>query len=217
MALSIVTALPIIASILVLFVAYKLFPRGSWFVSWLRGTGMVVTILVAITLLVSVSQIASFRAFQEDRKIAQIELKQKAPQQFVAHLLSEGVVGARSYELHGDMWQLDAKVVKWADYLEFFGFDAAYRFDRISGRYENLHDERSRPRSVYSLYQDSYVPDIWGLKTEHPWLPGIAARYGSGTYVPMVDGAKYAIFLRNDGMYAKPMNAVAKNSVSSWN
>lgn len=217
MALNIVTVLPIIASILFLFVAYRLFPKGQWLASWLRGTCVFLALLLALTLFLSVSEIASFRDFSEGRKIAQITVKHQSGKHYKAYMMAEGVPEMRTYDLYGDQWQLDAKVIKWSSYLEFFGLDAAYRLDRLSGRYERLQDELSSEASAHALYEESFLPDIWGLRTQYPWLPGIEARYGSGTYVPMADGAKYAIFLRRDGLYAKPLNNVAQESVSSWN
>src|SRR5438309_3719363 len=42
------------------------------------------------------------------------------------------------FALRGDEWQVDARVLKWRGISNVVGFDAAYRLERIGGRYSDI-------------------------------------------------------------------------------
>jgi hypothetical protein len=107
-------------------------------------------------------------------------------------------------------------VLKWRALANLFGFDTAYRLDRISGRYTSIDDERSLPRTVYALNQPDRV-DLWELAhRHHSWVPWIDALYGSATFLPMADGALYEIKVSQSGLLARPLNQAARAAVGSW-
>ena len=216
MLLNIIAALPVFVSILLLLVAYRLFVKGTRFKAWFRGTAVTLSVLFAVLIFISIDELATYRHVEVDRQIATLALKKKASNHFSVRFFPEGGV-ADVFELFGDQWQVDAKIIKWSPLLEKMGMDASYRFERISGRYEKLEQQLSSTLSAHSLNKDYYLPDVWGLSAEYPWFPGVAARYGSGTYVPMVDKAKYGLYLRHDGLHAKPLNDIAMRTLASWN
>jgi hypothetical protein len=120
------------------------------------------------------------------------------------------------FELRGDEWQIDARVLKLRGWANFLGFDAAYRLDRIGGRYASIEDERSLPRTVYSLSPPERI-DLWELARRYQsWLPWIDALYGSAAFLPMVDGARYAITVTESGLIARPINEAARTAVADW-
>jgi hypothetical protein len=120
------------------------------------------------------------------------------------------------FELRGDEWQVDARVLKWRAPATVLGFDAAYRLDRIGGRYTNIDDEHSLPRTVYALNPPEHV-DLWALAYRyHQWLPWIDALYGSATFLPMADGASYTISVSPSGLVARPVNQPAVTAVGGW-
>jgi hypothetical protein len=120
------------------------------------------------------------------------------------------------FELRGDEWQVDARLLKWRGLADLLGFDTAYRLDRISGRYTNIDDERALPRTVYSLNQPERV-DLWEQAQRYRSLvPWIDALYGSATYLPMADGARYAISVSQSGLIARPVNQSAIAAVGDW-
>jgi len=100
---------------------------------------------------------------------------------------------------------VDARVLRWQLPAALAGVPSLYRLDRIAGRYDDIIEERSAPRSVYTI-GGSAGPDLFNLKRDYPrWLPFIDAQYGSATWMPMFDGARY-IILFNDrgGLLARP-------------
>jgi hypothetical protein len=121
-----------------------------------------------------------------------------------------------SFDLSGDEWQVDARFLKWTAFANLLGFDAAYRLERISGRYTHIEDERSQPRTVYELANPGRI-DAWELAHRYRrWVPWLDAMYGSATYLPMSDGALYEIKVSQSGLIARPLNQAARDAVSLW-
>jgi hypothetical protein len=121
-----------------------------------------------------------------------------------------------NFELSGDEWQVDARVLKWRAFANLVGFDAAYRLERISGRYASIDDERTLPRTVYALHLPDRI-DPWDLIHRYrSWVPWIDALYGSATYLPMSDGALYEIKVSQTGLIARPINQAAREAVGTW-
>ncbi len=96
------------------------------------------------------------------------------------------------------------------------GFDAAYRLERISGRYSTHRRRAQLPRTVYPLNPPNRI-DPWDLVHRyHSWMPWFDALYGSATYLPMGDGALYEIKVSQSGLIARPLNQAARDAVGSW-
>jgi hypothetical protein len=120
------------------------------------------------------------------------------------------------FELAGDEWQVDARVLKWTGVATVLGLDARYRLERISGRYSDVEQERTAPRSVYAL-NDTPAIDLWALAKAHPdWFPFLDGLYGSATYLPMSAGAQYEVTLTQSGLIARPINAAARAANRGW-
>ena len=68
----------------------------------------------------------------------------------------------RHFNVSGDEWQIDARVLKWRGIGILFGFDTVYRLERLSGRYGDVQSERSAPRTVHELVEDRGV-DFWSV------------------------------------------------------
>jgi hypothetical protein len=120
------------------------------------------------------------------------------------------------FALRGDEWQVDARILKWRAFATLIGFDAAYRLDRISGRYTKIEDERSLPRTVYPLSDPDRV-DVWELAHRYQsWVPWFDALYGNATFLPMADGALYEIKVSQTGLLARPLDEAARAAVGDW-
>jgi hypothetical protein len=68
---------------------------------------------------------------------------------------------------------------------------------------------------VYSLSENPGI-DLWTWAQDHPgWLPFVDSIYGSATYLPMVDGARYQVSLTQSGLVARAVNPVADAAAKS--
>ncbi len=122
----------------------------------------------------------------------------------------------QAFDLRGDEWQVDARVLKWQGLATILGFDTIYRIERISGRYGDIASEQRATRTVYALNEPDRV-DVWELAHKLPaWAPWIDARYGSATYLPMADGALFQVTVSQTGLVARPLNQAAHQAVGGW-
>jgi len=147
--------------------------------------------------------------------VATVSFQALGEQRFSA-VLSRATGTPLVFDVHGDEWQLDARVLKWRGVATVLGLDTVYRLDRFSGRYRDVMQERERTRSVYGL-GDGPGLDLWALAQRYPrWLPWVDAVYGSATYMPMVDGATYRVTASPTGLLARPVNDIARDAVRRW-
>jgi hypothetical protein len=150
-----------------------------------------------------------------EQEVASLHFRQLAPQHYVVDVTKTTGVGER-YELRGDEWQLDARVLKWHGYANLLGLDARYRLERLSGRYRNVGQERAAVRTVHDLAEERGV-DLFALAREHPrWTPWLDADFGSAAYLPMADGAEFRVSLTQSGLIARPANDAARTAVNRW-
>src|SRR5256712_10141548 len=83
------------------------------------------------------------------------------------------------YELAGDAFYIDAHILKWHSLASLLGMPTAYELDRVAGRYNDVGQERSRPRTVYSLAHPKPI-DLFDVARRVPLpAPPVDAQYGS--------------------------------------
>jgi hypothetical protein len=120
------------------------------------------------------------------------------------------------YELRGDEWQLDAQILTWHGYANLLGLDSYYRLHRLSGRYKDIEQEATAPRTVHALATDDRI-DLWSYANEYKdWMSMVDATYGSAVFLPMNDTARYSISISRNGLVARPDNEVARKAVNNW-
>lgn len=157
----------------------------------------------------------SFGRLVEEQLVSLIEFRRISPQEFQARVMIEGE-DDRFFVLRGDEWQMDAKIVTWKPPATILGLDPLYQLDRLSGRYSEIDRELSEARTVHSLSPPMPV-DIWKAARRFPLLtPGVDAYYGTATYLPMADGARFEVSLTRDALIARPSNASARAAVGVW-
>lgn len=149
-----------------------------------------------------------------ERPIAEISLRQTGEQAFIATVrYPEGE--PQEFALSGDQWQMDARVLKWKPWANVLGLDAMYKLDRLGGRYVAIEDETTKPRTVYALGENPGL-DLWRLATEYSqFAPMVDASYGSGTFLPMADGAAFEVSLTQSGLIARPTNTAGEAAVAN--
>jgi len=157
----------------------------------------------------------SYGRLVEEERVSRIEFRRIQPQEFQARLMIAGEED-RVFVLRGDEWQMDARIVSWQPPLTVLGLEPMYRLDRLSGRYAEIDREVSEPRSVHPLTPAMPV-DIWRLARRFPLLtPGVDAYYGTATYAPMADGARFEVSLSRDALIARPANDRARDAIGDW-
>ena len=90
------------------------------------------------------------------------------------------------------------------------GLHTGYELARVAGRYRALDQERSAPRTVYSLGQDKPV-DLFGLRQRYAFLaPLLDAEYGSATFVPVKQRAELELRVSTTGLLIRETKPVPK-------
>lgn len=202
---SLVFILVVAGLLLLLFSIYLLFKRG-WFLAWLKGTFAISLIIGAVVALFSLMDVLSYQQLMSEVPIATISIYEKGEQQYDLTLV-DADNNEHRFDIYGDQWQLDARLLTWVGPLAAAGQKPLYRLDRISGRYVSLEQARNGQQSVFSLDQSSYV-DLWEVFNKfQTWID---VSYGSAVYMPMENGAVFSVYLTAKGMNVRPINPIAK-------
>lgn len=151
----------------------------------------------------------------DEQLVSRIEFSQNAPGDYTARLMIDGQTD-RLLKLRGDEWQMDARVINWKPPATLLGLDPIYQLDRLSGRYSDIDDEMSEERTVHALSEEISL-DVWHVARKFPMLmPGVDAYYGTATYLPMANGARFEVTLTRTALIARPANEQAREAVGQW-
>jgi hypothetical protein len=204
-----------LAGILFLAAALRRLRRRRIVGGLLHGATALVLIALSLCAVLIVMNLRTYQRLTAEQSAGELQFSRVSDRQFNAVLTYP--TGERvNFALSGDEWQADARVLKWQAFANMLGFDTAYRLDRIGGRYSRIEDERTQPRTVYSLNPPERI-DLWTWVHQHrAWMPWVDALYGSATYLPMADGALYEIKVSQSGLIARPLNQAARDAVGSW-
>ncbi len=157
----------------------------------------------------------SYGRLTSEKLISSVQFKQTAEDEYEARLMIRGERD-RFFRLLGNEWQMDARVISWKPPATILGLDPIYRLERLSGRYSTIERERTEDRTVHALSPEPTL-DIWTIARKFPLLtPGVDAYYGSATYAPMSDGARFEVSLSRDAVIARPANDAAREAVGNW-
>lgn len=202
----------VVAGLLLLLVAGYLLIRRGWFIAWLKGSIAMSMIAGSAFLFLSLVDVLTYKQLLSEVPIATISMFEKEHQHFDVTLADDEGTEHR-FEIYGDQWQLDARLLTWIGPIAAIGKKPLYRLDRISGRYVSLEQARSGIQSAFSFDQSSYI-DLWQLlQTNRTWID---VNYGSAVYMPMKNGAVFAVYLTAKGMNVRPINSIAKSALKHW-
>src|ERR1700731_5013508 len=204
-----------LVGILFLFAAVRRLHRRKVLGGILNGATALVLILLSVCAALIAANLHTYQRLSFEQAAGELQFTRTGEREFNAVLTYPS--GERAnFALRGDEWQVDARVLKWHAFANMVGFDAAYRLERIGGRFARIEDERSQVRTVYSLNPAQRI-DPWELVHRYrSWGPWIDALYGSATFLPMADGALYEIKVSQSGLIARPLNQAAREAVGSW-
>ena len=208
----------LIPTLLLLLIALLLFAgarRTRGVGRFLRGVFGLLFFLLALALGGRGLALLNYLLIADDVAVAHLSMKQLGLQHFEV-TLAPAAGNPRTLDLHGDQWEVDARVIRWKLSAQLAGFPPLYQLERIGGRYRDIVQEREATRSVQAL-NDTALFDVWTLKHRFPrWLPFVDADYGSGAYLPMVDSGRFDLFLNTrGGLVAIPADDATKQKLTA--
>jgi hypothetical protein len=188
---------------------------------WQIRSGIVFLVIAAVVaglgtaLALLAASLHTYSRLTAEQESARAVFRELAPKRYELILVLKNEP-ARRFEIRGDEWQIDARVLKWKGLATTLGLDTVYRFERVAGRYADTGQEKTAPRTVHALSVDAGF-DLWSLlKAQQRWLPLADALYGSAAYAPMGDGVQYAVNVSATGLLLRPLNEAAKKALGGW-
>lgn len=189
---------------------------GNWILQWLRGSAGLLLLGVATILALAGWDVRSYQQVSATRPIATLAFSKIDDKQFNVNLVDQAGNEQR-YQLSGDLWRLDARVLKWFDAAARAGIKPGYRLDRLSGRYLSLSDEQKLPHTSIDLNTEPSYFDMWSqLRAVNRYFSVIEAQDANAGFLPMVDGALYSVTVGSAGLIAEPLNERAKLATEQW-
>lgn len=162
------------------------------------GTGALFLSLAALAATVGVST-QGYRALTLEEVAATVTTVPTGPRAFQAFVeFADG----RDTTLHvvGNQLLVDAHILKWHPLGNVLGIHTWYELDRLTGRYVDITDEQSLPRTVHSLKTDKPA-DLFHLARRYSLLALLVdTEYGSATYIDVSRPARFEVRVSTTGL-----------------
>jgi len=202
-------------AVIVLLVALRLLLGGHWLMGWLRGTcGFLVLLFAGLIGLVGYD-VSTYAALPDKKPLVTVSFHAQGPQRYEVSL--EQGNETRTVMLEGDLWQLDLHLLRWKSLAELIGLESGYRLERLSGRYLAVEQQNIARHGRVVLSENLLGADIWdALQLERRDLRFLEPQVLRVEYMPIADGAAYAVELAPTGLLAKPVNAAATEALKNW-
>jgi hypothetical protein len=143
--------------------------------------------------------VQGYRALTREEVAARLFVRPAANQRIAATLRYPDGREA-SFDVAGDEIYVDAHILKWKPLANVLGLHTSYELGRLAGRYRDIEQERSGPRTVYSLSPTRPV-NLFDLRQRHAFLGNLMdAEYGSATFVPVTRPAELEVRVSTTGL-----------------
>ncbi|RYY75630.1 MAG: cation/multidrug efflux pump [Gammaproteobacteria bacterium] len=206
----------ILIAVYIAYSAIKVLWLNTWFIGWLKGMFGLCLLALGVGVGLVAYDVYTYKQINVGQPVATINFEGIEDQYFDALIVSADGKQQR-FSLHGDQWQLDTRIIKWQGYFASLNIKPAFRLDRLSGRYYDIHKETTEKRSNFLIVKSLLGLDVWQLIHENQkYVQVLEANYGTARYLPMKSGALYEISLSNTGLNVRPLNDVAAKAIEEW-
>src|SRR5256886_16215757 len=144
-----------------------------------------------------------YRSLTLEVLAATVTTEPLGPQRFRAMILLPDKRLAM-YDLAGDALYMDAHILKWHPWVNLLGLHTSYELDRGAGRYNEVSDERAKPRTAYQLARPPGT-DLFSIARRHLLGPLVDAEYGSAAFVAGTTPARYEVRVSTTGLLMRPV------------
>ncbi|MBD8874536.1 hypothetical protein [Rhodanobacter sp. DHB23] len=209
--LLVLAAILLLACLLQLVMLRRRLDAGARLAAGWHGLLCAVCLVLSVLLGVGGWALRGYRLLDEETPVVEIDAHILSPQRWAVTLAwPDGAT--RQVQLAGDDWRVEAVVLKWK---LLAGLPPLYRLDRIDGRYDDATQEQYAPRTVVALGSaDGF--DLLDLHRQYPRaLPMVDAVYGSGAFLPLVDGGHYSLSLSGAGALVARPDAATERRIGS--
>jgi hypothetical protein len=211
MEFNIITTTLLVSALALLLLGSVLLIRFDWFKGWLIGSVGLISISIAIICSVIILSFNSYLSSTQSDSVATISFKKLGDKKYQLEL-AETQGEKHIFELHGDMWQIDATILSWSEFFEKQGLKPYYRLSKINSSYSMLVDAERLPSSTLEI-ESSFVGVVLTQLAQKDAGLLLNSSIGSTGALPMADGALYSIRLTKAGLVSKPENQQAFASI----
>src|SRR5213593_5011528 len=116
------------------------------------------------------------------------------------------------YEITGNALYVDAHIVKWHPRANILGLHTAYHLDRVSGRYDRLEDEQTKPRRIFALSRPTPL-DMFQLARSLAFLGRVVdTEYGSATFIAARGPTQLELRVSTSGLLFRPVGQTVQGA-----
>lgn len=201
-------------ALLVLFIALRILFGGRWFLAWLRGTSGLVFLAAATLVALVAYDLSRYESLPANKPLLTLSFHRTA-NVYQVDILQGGA--QRSVNLEGDLWQLDVRLLQWKGLAALIGLEPGYRLEKLNSRFLSIEQQSQARYTQAELTHSLYGVDLWRwLRLGQHDLFLFKPQALRVTYLPMADGAVYAVSLSPTGLMAKPLNQAADQALKDW-
>lgn len=211
-----VAGLMVLLAIIALAGAVVVFFRGSqWLLQWLRGTAGFLLLGMSVYLSLLAGGLFAYQKSGEGLPLVTVSFIATGPQVWDV-TLTEANGSSRVFELTGDLWEMDIRLLRYSGIGGLFGTTPSFQLERLAGRYLALEDQQTKDITEYSLLEEPFLGfDVWERARDGGSLFVTPARAGL-SLLPAVDGAIVEVVLDENGLLGvRQANAAATSAAAS--
>ncbi len=179
--------------------AVRAFRRRRWVGT--AGQTTVCALFVSISGLAATLSVSTqgYRALTSEEVVMTITTVPTGPHAFEAFVeFPDG--RDTTLSVLGDQVLVDARILKWRYLGNLIGLHTQYELDRLTGRYVNIDDEDTLPRTVHSLGAEKPV-DLYDLLQRYSFLRFLVdAEYGSAAYLDVQEPTRLEVSVSTTGL-----------------
>lgn len=194
-------------ALVLLYLTLRLGWRFEWLAGWLKGCGLLILLAACALISLLAWEFSRFQPITDGSRVATLEFNRTASGEHEVRLQSS--VGIQRYPVPGQLWELDVQVLRWRGLPRILGLEDGYRLNGLRGRYLTLEQQREldalqqRPLHETPAWRDAWH---WLDSMELGWLYADAFTI---RFMPLADGARFAVEIGATGLSPVAMNAQA--------
>ena len=193
-------------ALVLLYLTLRLGWRFEWLAGWVKGCGLVL-LLLACGLIAAVAwELSRFQPIADGARVATLEFNRTTTGHEVRLQSSAGI---QRLPVPGQLWELDVQVLRWRGLPRMLGLEDGYRLNGLRGRYLAIEQQRELDaQQLRPLHQTPAWRDGWRWldRMELSWLYADAFTI---RFMPLADGARFAVEIGATGLSPVAMNAQA--------
>ncbi len=194
--------------------------RLQWLLSWLKGNLLLALLALSVAVGLAAWDLQHFAEIEpKAATVGTLSFSKIGNQQFEAVL--EGAQGSNKVRIAGDLWELEAQVLRWHGLGSALGLQDGYRLHRLLGRYLALEQERDSTAISSTLLPNLHSTPAW--RDLWVWVDQVEAHRLLEAdafeirFIPLVDGARFSLELGPTGLTPVPLNPAAKAALKRFN